>query len=193
MTVCGVVKGMTSITIGAAVGPHTGGLVGIRGRDRTAEAAVRSVYDAHYGRLVGWATKLVDDRDLAHDMVTEAFIKLLKHWGKVDEPKPWLYTTVGNLARDHWRKRSREDRAYRTMEAGQPDEPVHDVDPATRLTVRGAIESLPERLRMCVLLHYFADLTVAQVAEQLGKAPGTVKSDLYEARGKLANVLGGVR
>lgn len=42
---------------------------------------------------------------------------------------------------------------------------------------------------MAVLLHYFGDLTVAEVARQLGKAEGTVKRDLHEARARLAATL----
>ncbi|HET7303183.1 MAG TPA: sigma-70 family RNA polymerase sigma factor [Segeticoccus sp.] len=160
-----------------------------RSTQASAAGAVRAVYDAHYGMLVGWTTKLVSDPDLAHDLVTEAFVRLLRNWGAVDEPRAWLYTTTANLVRDHWRKRGREAVAYERMEAGHSrseagDEPL--VDPATRLTVRQAVESLPSRLRLPVLLHYYADLTVAQVARQLGKSEGTIKRDLYDARGRMA-------
>ncbi|HET8598906.1 MAG TPA: RNA polymerase sigma factor [Segeticoccus sp.] len=162
----------------------------------SAEGAVREVYDAHYGMLVGWTTKLVSDPDLAHDIVTEAFVRLLRHWGTVDEPRAWLYATVANLVRDHWRKRGREASAYERMEAGREDPdraPDPGLDPATRLTVRDAVESLPQRLRMPVLLHYYADLSVAQVARQLGKSEGTIKRDLYDARGRMAALLEEVR
>ncbi len=165
----------------------------------TVDAAVREVYDAHFGRLVGWATNLIGDRDLAHDMATEAFVKLINHWGTVTEPRPWLYTTVGNQVRDHWRKRGREAAAYEKWSAGSPGRAVDpdvaapEPDAATRLTVRDAVESLPGRLRMTVLLHYYADLTVAQVARELGKSEGAVKRDLYDGRKLLARQLEDVR
>lgn len=160
-----------------------------------AEQAVREVYDAHFGRLAGWATRLVGDPDLGHDFATEAFVRLISHWGNVDEPRAWLYATVANQVRDHWRKRGRERTAYGKVQ-GHDDveaapEPV--LDQATTLTVRQAVEALPDRLRTAVLLHYFADLTVAQVAAQLGKAEGTIKRDLYDARGRIALMLEGVR
>ncbi len=157
---------------------------------------VREVYDAHFGRLVGWATSLVGDRDLAHDFVTEAFIRLIGHWGDVSEPRPWLYTTVANQVRDHWRKRGRESAAYDKYAAGQPadlDVAAPEPDAATRMTVQNAVESLPARLRMTVLLHYYADLSVAQVARQLGKSEGTIKRDLYDGRKLLAAHLKDVR
>lgn len=167
-------------------------MVVTRSAHPSAEAAVREVYDAHYGMLVGWTTRLVSDPDLAHDIVTEAFVRLLRNWGSVEEPRAWLYTTTANIVRDHWRKRGREASAYERMEAGHTaSDRAADpgVDPATRLTVRDAVESLPQRLRMPVLLHYYADLPVAQVARQLGKSEGTIKRDLYDARGRMAALL----
>jgi RNA polymerase sigma factor (sigma-70 family) len=155
------------------------------------EFAVREIYQAHYGTLTGWTARLVGDRDLAHDIATEAFIRLLRHWGEVSEPRAWLYTTSANLVRDHWRKRGREAVAYGKV--GLDLETAHTPDQATAITVREAVLSLPDRLRVTVLLHYFADLTVAQVAAQLGKSEGAVKRDLWEARGKLAVILEGAR
>ncbi len=164
--------------------------------ERSAQDAVREIYDVHFGRLVGWATPLLSDRDLAHDVATDAFIKLLNHWGTVTDPRAWLYTTVANQIRDHWRKRSRESAAYsRFTAAGSigPDAPARSVDTDTRLTVRSAIEALPERFRLVVLLHYYADLSVAQVAHSVGKSEGAVKRDLFDARALLRARLGGAR
>ncbi|WP_409483159.1 RNA polymerase sigma factor [Arsenicicoccus dermatophilus] len=156
----------------------------------TAEAAVHDAYRAHYGMLAGWAARLVNDPDLGHDLATEAFVRLLHHIDSVSEPRAWLYTTTGNLVRDHWRKRGREAEAYEKV---HHDPGVPQPDGASVLTVREAVLSLPDRLRMVVLLHYFADLPVAVVAQQLGKSTGAVKRDLYDARGRLAPLLDGVR
>lgn len=155
------------------------------------DAEVREVYVAHFGQLAGWASRLVGDRELGHDLATEGFVKLLRHWAAVEDPRPWLYTCVGNLARDHWRKRGREATAYEKVQGGQldPDVAGPGADLAERVSVREAVESLPDRLRMPVLLYYFADLTVAQVADQLGRSDGAVKRDLYDARALLARTL----
>jgi len=158
------------------------------------EQVVRAIYDAHFGRLAGWATRLVGDPDLAHDLATEAFVRLLRHQQSVQEPRAWLYTTVANLVRDHWRRRGREATAYQRHEGGRAGTTVPGaVDQATTLTVRDAVLALPDRLRLPVLLHYFADLTVAQVAAHLGRSEGAIKRDLYDARGRMASMLEGVR
>ena len=154
---------------------------------RADELAVREVYLAHYGMLAGWATRLLGDPDLGHDVATESFLRLLRHWDQVSEPRAWLYTTAANIVRDHWRKRGREQVAYRRVGTAAEATAPHDV--ATTVTVREAVLDLPDRLRVAVMLHYFADLTVAQVASQLGKSEGTIKRDLWEARGRLATTL----
>jgi RNA polymerase sigma-70 factor (ECF subfamily) len=151
------------------------------------EAAVRQVYDAQFGMLAGWATRLVGDPDLGHDFATEAFVKLLRNWGDVNEPKAWLYTATANLIKDHWRKRGREHAAYERV--GHREDGVDGPDVATTLSVRTAVLALPDRLRVPVMLHYFGDLSIAQVAAHLGKAEGTIKRDLWDARGRLAALL----
>ncbi len=156
------------------------------------ESAVREIYDVHYARLAGWTARLVGDTDLAHDLATEAFLKLFREFRSVDEPRPWLYAVTANLVRDHWRKRGREAAAYQRHQAGR-DDVVHDRDHATTLTVRDAVLALPDRLRVVVLLHYFADLPVATVARQVEKAEGTVKRDLFDARQRMAKILGETR
>lgn len=160
-----------------------------RTRSRDVEADVREVYQAHYGRLAGWTNKLVGDPDIAHDLATEAFVRLYKEFPSVDEPRAWLYTVTGNLVRDHWRKRGREAAAYARHVSGAELDVSHDPDVATTVSVRTAVESLPDRLRMAVLLYYFADLSVGSIASQLGKSDGAVKRDLFEARKLLAATL----
>lgn len=164
----------------------------VRATAAAVEAEVRQVYLAHFGRLAGWAASLVGDRDLGHDFATEAFVRLLRHWDDVEEPRPWLYATVTNLVRDHWRKRGREASAYEKFQAGQgvdPDRAGPAPDPENALDVRAAVGALPDRLRSAVLLYYYADLAVGQVARELGKSDGAVKRDLYDARALLARAL----
>ncbi|HLS45026.1 MAG TPA: RNA polymerase sigma factor [Ornithinicoccus sp.] len=159
------------------------------------ERAVHEVFVAHYGRLAGWAGHLIGDRELGHDVATEAFTRLLSHWQTVDDPRPWLYATAGNLVRDHWRKRGREGSAYERYQGGRddPETAAPGPDLAQGVSVRTAVEGLPDRLRLPVLLFYFGDLSVAEVARQLGRSEGAVKRDLYDARARLATTLGEAR
>lgn len=151
------------------------------------DEVLREVYLAHYGRLAGWCAHLVGDRDLGHEFATEAFTRLLTRWQTVEEPKAWLYMTAANLVRDHWRRAERERRAYRRMAAEPAPGAVGDSG------VRDLVERLPKRLRAVVLLHYYADLPVREVAAVLGKAEGSVKRSLHDARARLLADLEAIR
>ena len=50
--------------------------------------SVHDIYDAGFGRLAGWTTRLVGDPDLAHDFATEAFVRLLRNRTTVVQPSP---------------------------------------------------------------------------------------------------------
>jgi RNA polymerase sigma factor (sigma-70 family) len=165
-----------------------------------AQATVRELFDAHYGPLSGWAARLLGDDDLAHDVATEAFVRLLRAFDTVEEPRAWLYAVTANLVRDHWRRTSRERVAYGRFNRDQGQDPTvgreaygHRSDTATRLTVRDVVLALPDSLRAAVLLYYYADLPVAVVAARLGKSEGTVKRDLFDARRRMAALLEDVR
>lgn len=167
--------------------------MGIGGRGaRDREAVVRDLFHAFYPQLAGWVARLVGDRETAHDIATEAFTRLLTQRVEIAEPRAWLYATASNLVRDHWRKLERERRAL-SREAASYAEEASESDLATRTTVRGLVEALPDRLREPVLLHYFADLPISQVAALLGKADGTIKRALFDARALMAASLQEVR
>ncbi|MFC1419469.1 RNA polymerase sigma factor [Streptacidiphilus cavernicola] len=156
---------------------------------RSQESAASELFAAFYPRLAGWCRKLVDDDGTAHEIASEAFARLWARWSKVEEPHGFLFVTAANLVRDHWQKLERERRAYRRVTTEELVKQQLDGtgDPSVRLLV----QSLPERLRTPVLLHYYADLPVREVSALLARNEGTVKSDLHTARELLRAKLGG--
>jgi RNA polymerase sigma-70 factor (ECF subfamily) len=162
-------------------------------RLRTADRdAAEELFNATYPRLAGWVRRLVDDDDTAHEIASEAFVRLLARWTKVDSPQSYLYMIATNLIRDHWRKAERERRAMRSVTARAATEaameevayPVQDVD------VRNLIASLPPRLRDPFLLHYYGGFGIREVATLLRRPEGTIKADLFAARARLKTLLG---
>jgi RNA polymerase sigma-70 factor (ECF subfamily) len=154
---------------------------------RSRERAASELFAAVYPRLAGWCRRLVDDDETAHEIASEAFTRLWARWTKVAEPRGFLYVTAANLVRDHWRKLERERRAVRrvtTEEAVRP--PAEQADPSVRLLV----QSLPERLRVPILLHYYADMPIREVSVLTGRKEGTIKADLHAARELLRAHLG---
>ena len=155
------------------------------------DALAAELFAAHYGRLAGWCRKLLDDDDTAHEVAMEAFTRLLGRLRRVDDPVGYLYVIAANLVRDHWRKTRREREALRLAKQGQVptagESEVHGAD------LRSLVESLPERLRISVLLYYYAGFPLNDVARLTSRPVGTVKSDLFQARAVLRQALDGVR
>jgi len=150
--------------------------------------AAEALFRVTYPKLAGWVRRLVDDDDTAHEIASEAFVRLLARWTRVDSPQSYLYMIATNLIRDHWRKAERERRAMRSVTASADLDavayPVEDVD------VRNLLQSLPARLRDPFLLHYYAGFPIKEVATLLHRPEGTIKADLFAARARLKAALG---
>lgn len=138
------------------------------------------LYNLTYRPLTAYCYGLVGDPQLAADLAQEAFTRLFARVLTVRDPKAWLYLVATNLCRDVWRS-EQKDRLLVQSTAQQL--PVHVDGPD--LTVRDLVERLPARLRNVVVLHYYADLPVAEVAAVLNRPTGTVKRRLLEARNLL--------
>ncbi len=154
----------------------------------TREEQFRAFYALEYPTLARYAYKLVNDTDQAHDLAQEAFSRIYGRWVTVDEPRAYLYGITTNLARRTWRNRAR-DAAVIDQLSSRPQAHVPSHDSA--VVLRASVQGIPKKLRDVVLLHYFADLSVAQVATAVGRPEGTVKRQLSEARALLAVALGG--
>ncbi len=173
---------------GAETGPYS-----VLTRDsgkRSRETAAEELFAAHYPKLAGWVRRLVDDDETAHEIASEAFVRLLAKWttpDKLESPQSYLYMIATNLVRDHWRKMERERRAFTKAAAGTDPEPF--ADPSQDVDVRALLAALPDRLREPFLLHYYAGFGIREIALQLKRPEGTIKADLYHARAKLKEAL----
>lgn len=137
-----------------------------------------------FPRLVRYALRLTGDPDVARDVAQEALTRAFTRWLGVRIKEGYVYLVATNVVRDRWSAQRRE-RVALTRYGGPPA-----YLPARDLAVRDAVERLPKRLRDIVVLHYFADLSVEQVARAVHRPAGTVKQRLHEARKHLAVTLG---
>ncbi|HVE62982.1 MAG TPA: RNA polymerase sigma factor [Mycobacteriales bacterium] len=145
----------------------------------TREEGFRLLYSREFSGLAGYCTALVGDPQLGRDITQEAFARLFARWIGVREPKAYVYYVATNLARRHWRRGKREREIYAELHA-RPDAPAEH-DP----WLRDLVERLPGKFREVVLLHYYADLPLTEVAELTKRPVGTIKRWLHEARALL--------
>lgn len=129
-------------------------------------------------RLVGAVSLYCGDRDVALETAQEALIRACKRWDDVREmqrPGAWVHRVAMNLANSHFRRWKLERRA-RARAVDQAPTVDQQPDSAAAVTVRRAVAALPSRQRTAVVLRYFLDWPVADVAEVLGVSQGAVKS-----------------
>jgi RNA polymerase sigma-70 factor (sigma-E family) len=152
-------------------------------------AAVAELFSLHGDELLRLALLLSGSRQLAEDLVQEAFARLWQHWDNVRDPDAaigYLRVTVVNLARSSFRRRLLELRHRVALPAV-----VEPPDAAGRLDVLAALARLPMGKRACLVLRFYADLSEEQTARLLGISPGTVKSQTHRALAQLARLLDG--
>ena len=168
----------------AADGGLPEGPGGIARDEQPADLLFRDAYPG----LARWVRRLVDDDDIAHEVASEAFVRLLSRWTRVGNPRGYLYVIATNLVMDHWRQVGRERRAVRRVAAGVEQDAV--THPGQDVEVRILIESLPARLRKPFLLRYYGGFSIREVAALLSRPEGTIKADLFAARARLRMALG---
>ena len=146
-----------------------------------------------YGeRLWNTALKLCFDPAYAEDLTMRTFEQALRKLDLYDEsrpPFPWLCGIMANLYRMDLRGKARNalDFSDTPPEMADPAPSVPEVLVAEgdAMAVHEALERLPERYRILVVLRYFDDLTVPEIAAELAIPEGSVKRLLHEARALL--------
>ena len=162
------------------------------GVDGRAQTGVNELFRLHYLALVRLAMRLVDDQETAEDLVQDVFVGLTNSRQPVVEPERYLRRAVVNRCRSVLRRR----RVAQTFLARRrPAELVAGSDEETqrsseRQRVLAAVAALPARQRQVVVLRYYEDLSVAQIADVLKISPGAVSSALNRALAALAPTIG---
>ena len=165
-----------------------------------AKPSLETVFNAEEAPLVRYAYGLVGRREVAEELVQDAFLRLHEHWDTVEKPRPWLYRSIRNRAFDHLRDHKREylsdpatadDHAAvnplgeRDREA--PDEVLGRMEAAG--LVRMLMDEMNERDRELVRLKYFEDLKYSGISERTGMSVGNVGYRLHHILKSLADSL----
>jgi RNA polymerase sigma-70 factor (ECF subfamily) len=147
-------------------------------------------YEREYRSVVGLAYALSGSRSGAEDLAQEAFLVAHNDWDRVgtyDRPDVWVRRVVANLSVSVFRRSMVEAKALARIAFGNtPALPELSADDAEFWR---AVRSLPRRQAQVIALHYLEDRPVAEVAEIIGTAEGTVKKHLYDGRQALASRL----
>lgn len=156
---------------------------------REPDHAYDELYRTEHAAIVHAAHLVVGDREVAHEIAQDAFAALYAHWPKVagyDQPGAWVRRVAIRMAVKAARRRERTTVAE---ERSPMDGTGHDLV-APDDDVVAAVAALPTNQRVAVVLFYFHDASVADIADALGCRPSTAKVHLHRARAHLAETLG---
>jgi RNA polymerase sigma-70 factor, ECF subfamily len=164
-------------------------------------AAFEELYRAHAGRLFSLTCRMLGNSADAEDLLQEVFLsahRKLETFRGDSALGTWLYRLATNLCLDHLRSRAtRSSQVTGSLEDETwiPDAGSRRLAEQTvsKMDLERAIAVLPEGCRAAFVLHDIEGLEHQEVAEVLGIAEGTSKSQVHKARMRLRTLLGEVR
>jgi RNA polymerase sigma-70 factor (ECF subfamily) len=151
---------------------------------RALDASFEEFFEREKADLYGAMCLVTRDRHEAEEIVQDAFVRVLEHWGRVDalnDPRGYLYRTAMNVFRSRYRRAALA--AKRTLSASQPDDGIAEVD-ARDATVR-ALASLSPRQRAAVVLTDLLGFPSEEAARMLGIRASTLRMHASRAHAAL--------
>lgn len=153
--------------------------------------AFELIADQYRPILLNVAMRIVKNRDDANDIVQDALIRALRAIGDFDperQLRPWLCRICANCAMDTIRQKKRDADRMNSIDGDVADNEIAD-DVTSECFQHGqivdAINRLPEKYRSIILMRHFRHMDVTEIAAELNKPEGTIKSWLHRARALL--------
>ena len=153
----------------------------------------------HQDEVYGVALRITGDRDAALDVTSATFLNAYRAFHRYDQTRPlrhWLLRIATNEAITYVRKRGRElQRRVEVEHASTIADPTASPDAESvaredRARIRAAVSVLPELYRVVIVLRYFNELSVDEIAHVTGRPASTVGVQLLRGRALLRTTLG---
>ena len=161
-------------------------------------AALNDLMARHATTVFHFLCRMVGNEDDANDLAQETFVRVFKSRNSFrtsEKFSTWLYTIAANLARNHFRWRSRHPNISLETENAETEQTLGSTLPSDApapneqalateraAAVRAAVGKLPEEMREAIVLCEWEELSMAEAAAVLETTPKAVESRLYRAR-----------
>jgi RNA polymerase sigma-70 factor (ECF subfamily) len=162
------------------------------------DAALNDLMERHATPVFHFLCRLTGHEDDANDLAQETFVRVFKSRGSYrsgEKFSTWLFTIAANLARNHFRWRTRHPNVSMDAESPETGQTVGSTLPGgsplpneaalaeeRAAAVRQAVQTLPEEMREAIVLCEWQEHSVAEAAAILETTPKAVESRLYRAR-----------
>ena len=164
----------------------------IRQAQKGSVAAFENIVRHYSTAIYNFAYRFIYDRDEAHDLAQEVFLRLYVNLREFDATRPfrpWFYRLATNVCINATRGRKRRPRVEDPEFLAQRPDNGRAGDPAQVAAIRDdvaavqqAVAQLPEEYRTVVVLRYLEDMSCQDVAATMDIPVGTVKTWLFRAR-----------
>ena len=142
--------------------------------------------EREHPRLVGMLGLYCGDADVAEDLAQEALIRLCRDWRRVrrlQAPERWLHRVAINLAHSYYRRKAIERKAFSVLGSRPPEK----LEPDRHVESLELVKNLAHRQKTALLLHYYLDMTVPEVAQVMEIPHGTAKTLIHRATRALSS------
>jgi len=169
----------------------------IRAIEQGDKRAMQVLFTQHRLRVYRFALRLVDDKDAAEDLVSEVFLQVWRHAGRFEgrcRVSTWLLTITRNLAMSTLRRRKMErwDDGKAAIGADQADDPEVAIQKRHQSAIIAqCLTRLSSAHREVIDLVYYHGRSIEEVAAITGVPASTVKTRMFYARNRIAELLGG--
>ncbi len=166
------------------------------GRVKLDQVLFEEVYETLYPLIHKLAYHITGDAEQAEDLCHEAFIKYFerkKPLPDINQTKYWLIRVVKNISLNYVKKKSRQRKGFEKLKKIAPlaaDSSEQEyIKKETISRIQRALDEIPYRLRMAVVLKEYAGLNYKEIGAILGISEGNVKIRVFRARQRLAQIL----
>jgi RNA polymerase sigma-70 factor (ECF subfamily) len=147
-----------------------------------AQSDIEVLYRADADRLWRAIYAFAGDVEIANDAVAEAYAQVLHRGEAVRDPAAWVWRAAFRISRGALKARRHA--------IDPPPDPASHLDAYADHDLLAAVRALPEGQRAAVILFYYADLPIRQIADRLGTNGLAVRANLSRGRRRLRQLLG---
>jgi RNA polymerase sigma-70 factor (ECF subfamily) len=157
--------------------------------------ALEQLFARHSARIYRFVLRITGNAALSEDIVSEVFLEVWRRSGRFEgkaQVSTWMFAIARNKAlqalRSRWQKPSDEDGAAEVVDSvDDPEAAVHEK--SRSIVLRRCLSRLSPIQREIVDLVYYHEKSVAEVAQIVGIPVGTVKTRMFRARSRIAELL----
>ena len=163
------------------------------------QAAMEVLAKRYYKPIYAYIYRKTGNSHTAYDLTQDVFVKMIRNLSSFSDKgkfSSWLFTIAVNTSRDYYRsaahRHANADTPYEEYKQGDDGDSVPFIfeKKETRKMLKQAIERLPEMQSEAVLLKYFHNMKIREIADITSSNENTVKARLRQGLGKLKELLG---